>query len=113
MPLVGRGKTNSAMIIPPEEGRVYNMAGGREAAPRERRQNRRRMVDGPFPRRSRLHDAVALRYHPKTDEQVYVLEGVPSVYADDAWHELGPGTLGVLPHGRTPKAIAVTSQFTS
>ena len=38
-----------------------------------------------------------LHYHLHTDEQVYVLDGVLSVYLDEQWHELGPGTLGVLP----------------
>ena len=36
----------------------------------------------------------------QTDEQVYVLDGVLSVYIDEKWHELGPGTLGILPHGK-------------
>ena len=41
-----------------------------------------------------------LHYHPNTDEQVYVIEGVLSVYIDERWHELGPGTLSFLPRGK-------------
>ena len=41
-----------------------------------------------------------LHYHPNTDEQVYVLDGVLSVYADDRWHELTAGTVGLLPRGK-------------
>jgi uncharacterized cupin superfamily protein len=53
----------------------------------------------------------SLHFHHHTDEQVYVIDGVLSVYFADKWHELGPGTLGVLPmESRTPRAIAATSR---
>ena len=41
-----------------------------------------------------------LHYHPNTDDQVYILDGILSVYSDEKWHDLGPGTLGVLPRGK-------------
>jgi uncharacterized cupin superfamily protein len=46
------------------------------------------------------HGPRHLRYHPNTDEQVYVIEGVLSVYIDERWHELAPGRVGVLPRGK-------------
>lgn len=99
MSFVGKEKTNSTMIIPPDDARVYNMAGGGEA---------RLLLAGDktggawWMGRFREDPGfmTQLHYHAKTDEQVYVLEGILSVYADGAWHELGPGTLGVLPHGK-------------
>ena len=44
-----------------------------------------------------------LHYHPKTDEQFYVLEGVLSMHLEGKWHDFSPGTLGVVPRG-TPHA---------
>lgn len=92
-------KSAPTMIIPPEEGHVYNMLGGGEA---------RLLATG-----ERTHGAwwmgrfredpgfmTNLHYHPNTDEQVYVLDGVLSVYTGEEWHELAPGTLGVLPRGK-------------
>jgi quercetin dioxygenase-like cupin family protein len=99
MSFVGKEKANSTMIIPPDDAHVYNMAGGGEA---------RLLLTGDktggawWMGRFREDPGfmTQLHYHAKTDAQVYVLEGILSVYADDAWHELGPGTLGVLPHGK-------------
>ena len=51
----------------------------------------------------------SLHLHPKTMEQIYVLEGVLSVYLDDKWHELGPGTFAELPRNK-PHAQANHSQ---
>jgi quercetin dioxygenase-like cupin family protein len=87
------------MIVPPDDGLVYNMLGGGEArllANGER-------TNGAFWMGRFREDPgfmTGLHYHPHTDEQVYVIEGVLSVYAGEKWHELGPGTLGVLPHGK-------------
>lgn len=87
------------MIVPPGEGLVYNMLGGGEArllANGER-------TNGAFWMGRFREDPgfmTGLHYHPHTDEQVYVIEGVLSVYTDDKWHELGPGTLGVLPRAK-------------
>jgi quercetin dioxygenase-like cupin family protein len=87
------------MIVLPEDAQVYNMLGGGEA---------RLLATGEstngawFMGRFREDPGFMthLHYHPKTDEQVYVLEGVLSVYLDEKWHELGAGTLGVLPRGK-------------
>jgi mannose-6-phosphate isomerase-like protein (cupin superfamily) len=40
-----------------------------------------------------------LHYHPRQDEQFYVLEGVLSVYAEDKWYDLEPGSVAIVPHG--------------
>lgn len=87
------------MIVPPEEAQVYNMLGGGEA---------RLLVTGEKSNGAwwmgRFREdpgfMTNLHYHPHTDEQVYIIEGVLSVYAGEKWHELGPGTLGVLPKGK-------------
>jgi mannose-6-phosphate isomerase-like protein (cupin superfamily) len=42
----------------------------------------------------------SLHLHPKTMEQVYVLEGVLSVYIDGKWHDLGPGSFAELERGK-------------
>jgi mannose-6-phosphate isomerase-like protein (cupin superfamily) len=99
MPFVGREKTNSAMIIRPEDASVYNLAGGGEAQLLLTGDK----IGGAWWMGRASEDPrfmTQLHYHPKTAEQVYVLEGVLSVYADNAWHELGRGILGELPHGK-------------
>jgi quercetin dioxygenase-like cupin family protein len=96
----GQGKaSSSAMIIPPEEAHVYSMLGGGEA---------RLMMTGERSEGAwwmgRFREdpgfMTQLHYHPNTDEQVYILDGVLSVYSDEKWHDLGPGSLGVLPRGK-------------
>jgi len=93
------GTTRSATIIPAEEAHVYSMMGGGEARLLLTGDN----TEGGWWMGHFREDPgfmTNLHYHPKTDEQFYVLDGVLSVYVDDVWHELGPGTLGVLPHGK-------------
>jgi quercetin dioxygenase-like cupin family protein len=91
--------TGSAMIVTPTEAQVYNMLGGGEAHLLATGENTN---GGWFMGRFREDPGFMthLHYHPNTDEQVYVLEGVLSVYANEKWHELEPGTLGVLPRGK-------------
>lgn len=87
------------MIIPPEEAQVYSMFGGGEA---------HLLATGDtthgewFMGRFREDPGFMtnLHYHPHTDEQVYVIEGELSVYVNDRWNVLGPGTLGILPRGK-------------
>ena len=89
----------SPMIVTSDAVPVYNMLGGGEA---------RLLVTG-----ENSHGAwwmgrfredpgfmTGYHYHPHTDEKVYVIDGTLSVYLENQWHELGPGTLGVLPKGR-------------
>jgi mannose-6-phosphate isomerase-like protein (cupin superfamily) len=98
MQSISEEKATSATIVTPDEACVYQMGGGGEA---------RILVTGErtggtwWAGRFREDPAfmTTLHLHHKTDEQVYILEGTLSVYIDGAWHELGPGTLGVLPHG--------------
>ena len=90
---------DSAMIVTPEEAHVYSMLGGGEARLLATGEN----TNGAwFMGRFREDPGfmTQLHYHPNTDEQVYVLDGVLSVFANDKWHELRPGTLGVLPRGK-------------
>ena len=89
----------SAMFVTPEEAQVYNMFGGGEAHLLATTEN----TSGIFWMGRFREDPgfmTNLHYHPHTDEAVYVLEGVLSVYYAEQWHQLGPGTLGVLPRGK-------------
>lgn len=89
----------SPMIVRAQEAPVYNMLGGGEA---------RLLVTGEktngawWMGRFREDPGFMTHYHfhPHTDEQVYIIDGTLSVYLDNEWHELGPGTLGVLPKGK-------------
>jgi quercetin dioxygenase-like cupin family protein len=90
--------TSSATIIRPEEAQVYGIGAGEVRLLLTGDQTEGAWWVGHF--REDPGFTTELHYHPKTDEQVYVLEGVLSVYFDDAWHALGPGTLAVLPHGK-------------
>jgi mannose-6-phosphate isomerase-like protein (cupin superfamily) len=40
-----------------------------------------------------------LHLHPQMDEYFFVLQGVLSVFIDDVWHDLKPGTFAVVPRG--------------
>jgi len=53
-----------------------------------------------------------LHVHHSADEQFYVPEGMVSMWMDGGWHDLSPGSLGVVPRGaphaygnRTKQAI--------
>ena len=88
-----------AMIVTPEDANVYNLLGGGEA----RLLATEKTTKGAWWMGYFREDPgfmTHLHYHPHTDEEVYVVEGVLSVYIDDKWHELGPGTQGILPRGR-------------
>ena len=94
-----QGGPFSTLIVQPGEAKVYKMFGGGEAQLLATREN----TNGAwFMGRFREDPGFMthLHYHQKTDEQVYVLDGVLSVFTDDKWHDLGPGTLGVLPRGK-------------
>ena len=89
----------SGMFVTPEEAHVYNMFGGGEARLMATAEN----TGGIFWMGRFREDPgfmTNLHYHPHTDEAVYILDGVLSVYFGEQWHELGPGTLGVLPRGK-------------
>jgi quercetin dioxygenase-like cupin family protein len=93
-----RQQTSGATIVTPDEAQVYQMGGGGEA----RLLMTGEKTGGSWWMGQFREDPgfmTTLHLHPETDEQVYVLEGVLSVYVDGSWHELGPGTLGVLPRG--------------
>jgi quercetin dioxygenase-like cupin family protein len=99
MQLPDRQQAFSPMIVKPEEAKVYNMLGGGEAHLLVTGEK----TDGAwFMGRFREDPGFMTHYHyhPNTDEQVYVIDGVLSVYIEDKWHELGPGSLGVMPKGK-------------
>lgn len=90
---------SQALIVTPDQARIYNMAGGGEASLLVTGEDtNKEWWMGHF--REDPGFMTQLHYHPQSDEQVYVLDGVLSVYIDDKWHELRPGTLGVLPRGK-------------
>jgi mannose-6-phosphate isomerase-like protein (cupin superfamily) len=83
------------MIVKPEEARVYKQGLGeiRMLVDGEQTDGKWWLLEGcEFP-----GFTTSLHFHPKTTEQFYVLEGVMSVYVDDKWLELGPGTFAELP----------------
>lgn len=92
-------RPSPALIVRPEEAQVYSMFGGGEARILLTGEKTDGMCwSGLF--REDPGFMTHLHHHPNTDEQVYVLDGVLSVYIDGKWNELGPGTLGVLPRGK-------------
>jgi len=95
------------MIIRPEQGRVYKQGLGEihMLVTGEQTGGQWWLVEAcEFP-----GFTTSLHLHPKTVEQVYVLEGVLSVYLDDQWHELSPGTFAELPR-KQPHVQANHSQ---
>jgi quercetin dioxygenase-like cupin family protein len=86
-------------IAGPEDARVYTLAGGGEARLMATGEN----TNGTWWMGRFREDPGFMthyHYHPNTDEQFYVLEGVLSLYTDGKWHELGPESLGVMPKGK-------------
>jgi len=95
------------MIIRPDTRRIYKQGLGevRMLVDGEQTNGRWWLVEAcEFP-----GFTTSLHLHPKTLEQVYVLEGVLSVYLDGKWHDLEPGTFAELPQGQ-PHAQANHSQ---
>lgn len=93
---LGEG-ASGAVVFGPDDAPVYTMFGGLGEA--RIMLNAERTGGAVWMGRFREDPGFMtnLHYHPHTDEQVYVLEGTLSVYADDRWHELTPGTLALLP----------------
>jgi quercetin dioxygenase-like cupin family protein len=98
MQMINAERMTRGLFVTNDEAQVYQMGGGGEA---------RLLVTGEqtggawWMGRFREDPGfmTTLHVHRQTEEQVYILEGVLSVYMDGAWHELHPGTLGVLPRG--------------
>jgi quercetin dioxygenase-like cupin family protein len=97
-PSTSRAAQPSATFDSPEQLKVYSMMGKGEA---------RLLVTGEQSDQAfflgDFHEfpgfVTQLHRHPKTEEQFYVLEGVLSIYYDGQWHDLTPGTLGMVPRG--------------
>lgn len=88
-----------AIVFEPNDAKVYKMMDGLGEA--RVMLNAERTGGAAWMGRFREDPGfmTGLHYHPHTDEQVYVLEGTLSVYADEHWHELEAGTLALLPKG--------------
>src|ERR1700733_15361628 len=91
------------MIVRPDQARVYSMGRGEARILVDAERSGGTWWLGQF--REDPGYTTGLHFHPKTDEQFFVLDGVLSVYLDNSWHDLEPGTLAVVPHG-TPHAQA-------
>jgi uncharacterized cupin superfamily protein len=97
------GPEEKGSILPPDAARVLDMGGGEARILVGAEQSSGAFWLGTFlvnpGRLSWLH------VHHSADEQFYVLEGVVSMWMDGAWHDVQPGSLGVVPRG-TPHAYA-------
>ena len=88
-----------SLIVGPEEAKKYNLLGRGEARLLLTGENTNgAMWLGHF--RGDPGFMTQLHYHPHTDELIYVIDGVLSVYSESKWHELGSGAVGVLPKGK-------------
>jgi mannose-6-phosphate isomerase-like protein (cupin superfamily) len=93
-----RQPTAAPVVIAPDEAQVFAMAGGGEARLLATGENTGGTLwVGRF--REDPGFMTTLHFHHRTDEQFYVLEGVLSLYVEERWRELGPGTLAVVPRG--------------
>jgi len=89
---------SAPLIIGPDEAQVYAMSAGGEARLLATGDNTGGTLwVGRF--REDPGFMTTLHFHPRTDEQFYVLEGALSLYIEERWRELGPGMLAVVPHG--------------
>lgn len=89
---------NRPFFIAPDDARAYTMGFGGEA----RILVTGDQTDGAWWMGRFREDPgfmTTFHVHHKTEETVYILEGVLSVLINDAWHELQPGSLAVLPRG--------------
>lgn len=85
------------MIIRPDQARVYSQGLGEARIMVGGESTGGAWWMGQF--REDPGFTTTLHLHPKGDEQVYILDGVLSVFLDGKWHDLEPGCVGVLPHG--------------
>lgn len=100
------------MIIRPEQGRVYKQGLGEihMLVTGEQTGGQWWLVEAcEFP-----GFTTSLHLHPKTVEQVYVLEGVLSVYLDDQWHDSAPEpSRSCLVTSRTLRPITARRMYAS
>jgi mannose-6-phosphate isomerase-like protein (cupin superfamily) len=86
-----------AMIVTPQQAHLYSMGQGEVHILVDGERSGGAWWMGEF--REQPGYMTPLHYHPRQDEQFYVLEGVLSVYVDDKWYDLGPGSVATVPHG--------------
>ena len=89
------------MIIRPDQARVYSQGLGEARILVDGERSGGSWWLGQF--REDPGFTTSLHFHPQTDEQFFVLDGVLSVYLDGKWYDLEAGTFAVVPHG-TPHA---------
>ncbi len=85
------------LIVLPESARVYDTGHGRTSVLVGSEQSRGRWWLGSF-----LSDPgrkTSLHVHFSADEQMYVLEGILSVWLENGWKDLPTGALAVAPRG--------------
>jgi mannose-6-phosphate isomerase-like protein (cupin superfamily) len=95
--LEGNVEITKAMIVTPEQARVYSQGLGEAHILVDGERSGGSWWLGEF--REDPGFMTSLHFHYQQDEQFFVLDGVLSVYVDGRWHDLEPGTIAVVPHG--------------
>jgi uncharacterized cupin superfamily protein len=94
-------EATATSIVTAEQARMYNLRFGQAGILVDGECSGGRCWVGVF----RLDPGFATPFHlhHKTDEHLFVIDGVLSLYVGDQWHDLRTGSLAVVPHG-TPHA---------
>jgi mannose-6-phosphate isomerase-like protein (cupin superfamily) len=85
------------LIINPNDAHLYSMGQGEAHILVDGERSSGAWWMGEFREQSGF--MTPLHLHPRQDEQFYVLEGVLSLYVEDRWYDLEPGSVAVVPHG--------------
>jgi len=88
-------------IVSPHQARVYKLKYGEARILMDGERSGGAWWMGRF--REDAGFMTPLHLHPRMDEQLFVLEGVLSLYLDGGWNDLEAGTLAIVPRG-TPHA---------
>jgi mannose-6-phosphate isomerase-like protein (cupin superfamily) len=87
----------ASLIIPAGQARVYHLRFGEARILVDGERSGGAWWMGQF--REDPGFMTLLHVHPHMDEQIFVLDGVLSLYMCAGWHDLCPGTLAVVPRG--------------
>jgi uncharacterized cupin superfamily protein len=90
------------MVVLPEEGRVYNIGGGKARILVDSKRSNGAWWLGHL--ESNPGRLTSLHVHHSADEQFYVLEGVVSLWVDQGWRDLPTGSVAEVRRG-TPHAL--------
>jgi mannose-6-phosphate isomerase-like protein (cupin superfamily) len=85
------------MIVTPQQAHLYSMGLGEAHILVDGERSGGAWWMGEF--REQFGFMTPLHFHPRQDEQFYVLEGVLSLYVEDKWMDLDPGSIATVPHG--------------